>query len=113
MSGSGAPVRALLDTTYFLPAFGIAVRCLEPGSLLELRRLALRGAVELYYADFMWLELMPNVVREASNRGVDAESRQGGCQADHGLLLPAPRLAGEAGCGGGSSPQAARPPGYG
>ncbi len=65
-------MRALLDTSYFLPVFGIAVMGLEPESLLELRRLALRGAVELYYADFMWLELIPKVVREASKRGVDA-----------------------------------------
>jgi len=36
MSGSGAPVRALPDTSYFLPVFGIAVQGLEPGSLLEL-----------------------------------------------------------------------------
>jgi len=67
-------VRALLDTTYFLPVFGVAVEGLEPGVLLELRRHALQGRLELHYADVMWLELIPKVVREARRRGFSPDA---------------------------------------
>ena len=66
------PVRALLDTSYFLPVFGAAVEGLEPSGLLAIRRYALRGKLELYYAEVMRLELVPKVHREAQRRGYNA-----------------------------------------
>ncbi|BES80480.1 PIN domain-containing protein [Pyrodictium abyssi] len=68
------PVRALLDTSYFLPVFGVAVEGLEPSDLLAIRRYALRGKLELYYAEVMWLELVPKVYREAQRRGYNADA---------------------------------------
>lgn len=67
-------IKVLLDTSYFLPVFGIAVKGLEVGDLLAIRRHALQGTISLYYASFMWLELLPKVYREARKRGVDVEN---------------------------------------
>ena len=46
-------IKVLLDTSYFLPVFGIAVKGLEVGDLLAIRRHALQGTISLYYASFM------------------------------------------------------------
>ncbi len=66
-------LRVLLDTTYFLPVFGVAVKGLDPKDLDRLRQYALQGKVEIYYTDLMWLELIPKLYREAEKKGIDLE----------------------------------------
>ncbi len=67
--GDGS-LRILLDTSYFLPVFGIRVKGLDEKVLLALRDYALEGRIQLYYPSFMWLELLPKVYREARKRGL-------------------------------------------
>ncbi len=59
-------VRALLDTTYLLPSFGIRVRGLTRSDLAKMREAGLNGDVEYFCLSACWVELIGKVVREAS-----------------------------------------------
>ena len=64
------PLRAILDTSYILPAFGIKVRDLADDDLELLEELRVSGEVEFLYCDVIWVELIPKVVKEYRRRNV-------------------------------------------
>ncbi len=85
--------RLVLDTTYLLPFFGVAVRGVD-----ERRIAALRRRHELFYPVLMLPELWAKVLREAERRGilgVPAQAIEGLqallAQADVRLAEPTPR----------------------
>ena len=67
-------VRALLDTTYLLPSFGISVRGLTRRDLADMRDAGLAGNVEYFCLSACWVELIGKVVRETSKVGLNLNS---------------------------------------
>jgi len=96
-----ARVRVLLDSTYVLPAFGIAVRELSREDLLKLEELRRCGAVEYCYSNVMWVEVVPKVVKEhlRNGRSLDFRLVERAVEALHELFSevePGPRAICEA-----------------
>ena len=63
-------LKVLLDSTYILPAFGIAVKGLSRTDLEELERLRVEEIVEYHFTPLIWVEVVPKVLREYSSRGL-------------------------------------------
>ena len=63
-------MKAIVDTTYLLPTFGIGVKELNDTDLLELRRHVLQGNLQLYCLTTIWSELLGKVHREAAKHGI-------------------------------------------
>ena len=67
-TSSGVPV--LLDSTYLLPVFGVAVREIDDKALSKLRHLALEKMIVLYYSPVSFIEIVAKVARETVRRRV-------------------------------------------
>ena len=67
-------MKAIVDTTYLLPTFGIGVKELNDTALLELRRHVLQGNLQLYCLTTIWSELLGKVHREAAKHGIPDEA---------------------------------------
>ena len=63
-------LRVLLDSTYILPAFGIAVKGLSREDLEKLEQLRIEKVVEYHFTSLIWIEIVPKVLKEYSNRGI-------------------------------------------
>lgn len=67
-TGANSVIAVLLDSTYLLPVFGIAVEGVSDEALLRLRRLAIEKLVRLYYSPISFMEILAKIAREAVKR---------------------------------------------
>lgn len=67
-------MRVLLDSTYILPVFGIAVEGLSDDDIMRLRRLTMEGTIELFCVDVCLVEILGKVYKEYAKRGLDASN---------------------------------------
>lgn len=72
---STAERRILLDSTYLLPTFSIAVEGLSEEDLRGIRELPLRGEAEFHCLSTVWVELIGKVISGAERRDVDPMER--------------------------------------
>lgn len=68
-------LKALLDSTYLLPAFGIEVQGLTDKDLEMIREVAAQGKVQLYCLTISWIEILGKVAREAYKKGINVEKQ--------------------------------------
>ena len=68
-TGINKSLAILLDSSYLLPVFGIEVREINDSILLELRGLALRKLIEMYYSPISLIEIVSKVARETMRKG--------------------------------------------
>jgi len=68
-TGIDKSLAILLDSSYLLPVFGIEVREINDSILLELRGLALRKLIEMYYSPISLIEIVSKVARETMRKG--------------------------------------------
>ena len=57
-------IKILVDTTYLLPTFGIAVKKLREKDLMRLREIRMKELVKYYCLDVIWVELIGKVHKE-------------------------------------------------
>ncbi len=68
-------LRILLDSSYILPAFGIAVKGISREDLLKLEQLRVEGTVQYYYSPIIWIEIVPKVLKEYSARRIAIDTK--------------------------------------
>ncbi len=59
-------LKILLDSSYILPAFGIALKNISKEDLLKLEQFRVEGIAQYYYSPIVWIEIVPKVLREYS-----------------------------------------------
>ena len=52
-----------------MPVFGVEVRGVNDSILLELRGLALRKLIEIYYSQISFIEIVSKIARETIRKG--------------------------------------------
>ncbi|MBS7648769.1 MAG: hypothetical protein QXK89_09075 [Candidatus Bathyarchaeia archaeon] len=61
---SPSRVKALLDSTYILPSFGVEVEGLSLDHIAKLREVGIKGKVEFHCLSVVWVEVIGKICRE-------------------------------------------------
>ncbi len=68
------PVKALLDSTYILPSFGIEVEGLSVEHTVRLREAGVKGKVKFHCLSVVWVEVIGKICREKERLREDIDN---------------------------------------
>jgi len=66
-------LKALLDSTYLLPTFGIEIEGLTDEEIAKLREAKIKGKVKLYCSPLSWIEIIGKVCREMEHAKIELD----------------------------------------
>lgn len=68
------PVKALLDSTYILPSFGVEVGGLSVEYVARLREAGVKGKVKFHCLSVVWVEVIGKICREKERLREDVDN---------------------------------------